>query len=321
MDDKPLVVITDRFDHHLLLQMKSDRDIRFVYLRDLFSEPDLLQQARGLILRSSHKVDSGFLKHFPSLEIVVTATSGFDHLDLVALQAKNIVSCHVPQAQVQAAAELTLLHILSAQRRWSQAVEQVKQGVWQRERLLGRELSQLQLGIIGMGRVGSRVAEMAHALGLTVCAYDPFITEHDPRYTMLGFEELMRSSDMVSLHVPLTARTRQMIQASTLQWMAPDAALINMSRGEVVNESDLIQHLQTHPQFFAGLDVYQKEPLSPQSPLLDLNNVHLSPHIGASTQEAIRKASEGAVAKIHSFFAGEALGEDLLPPQAPWFEG
>ncbi len=320
-DSRPLVLITQRFDHSVLLRAARSTEVHFQYEKNLFSRLDLLEKAQGIILRSSQAVDKDFLNKCPQLKVLITATSGFDHLDLKELQARSVTCYHVPEAQMEAASELTLLHILTSQRRFSLAQKQLQSGQWERSLLVGRELSGQRLGLIGLGRVGMRVAEKALALGLVVSAYDPFLPEHDSRIEMLGFEELMRSSDIVSLHVPLTTKTRHMIQAGTLKWMSSDATLINMSRGEVVNEAELIEHLFKNPQFQAGLDVFNREPLSTESPLLSLKNVNLTPHIGASTEQALKKASEAAVERTLSFFAGNPSTEGLLPPQAPWFEG
>lgn len=318
---KPIVLITHRFDHHVLLKAQRENQCAFHYEPELFKKPELLKQARGLILRSGLRVNEDVLQKLPQLEVLVTATSGFDHLDLKALQKKGVRVFHVPEAQSVAAAELTLLHILASQRQLSLAQEQVRSGRWERFLLQGRELQGQQLGVIGYGRVGRAVTARALAFGLEVSVFDPFVTEQDPLVPWLGFEELMRSSDIVTLHVPLTPKTRHMIQATTLAWMGPEATLINLSRGEVVNEDDLVHHLRKHPQFKVGLDVFEQEPLSKDSPLMGLANVQLSPHIGASTGEAMAKASQGAVDKVHAYFAGKAVIEGQLPPQVPWYEG
>ncbi|MCJ8277710.1 MAG: hypothetical protein HRT44_05525 [Bdellovibrionales bacterium] len=167
-------------------------------------------------------------------------------------------------------------------------------------------------------RVGIEGAKRAQALGLKVRAFDPYIEEHDPEIPMMGFEELMRSSDIITLHVPKTKKTRHMIKAETLSWMSTDSLLVNMSRGDVIHEEDLIKHLIENKNFFAALDVFEREPLSKESALIDLPNVVLSPHVGASTEEALKASSQESVSRARDWLNNKAL-PGSLPPKAHWW--
>lgn len=317
-DMKPLILVTQRFDSQVLALAQALSDVQVEFIDKLTPQHPLLAQAQALIVRSSQRIDSDFISAAPQLRFLITATSGFDHLDLSAAEKKGVRCFHTPQAQVQSAAEMTLLLILATQRQMRRSDMQMRSGVWRREELIGRTLVGQQLGIVGLGRVGQKVAEMARVLGLQVVAYDPYLQDPLPWISMLGYEELMRTSDIVSLHVPQTARTRHMIKKETLSWMDPESTLINMSRGDVVLESDLIDQLMKYPHFSAGLDVYQREPLAKDSLLLKLTNVVLSPHIGATTREALKSSSQMALDKAIALLKGESVGDEL-PPQALWY--
>lgn len=320
MTHLPLVLISDRFDEDLKIKLPLMTNARFVHVKNLYDELNLLQQASALIVRSGTAVQAELLQRAPNLRFIVTATSGFDHIDLAAAKKSGIRCFHTPETQSVAAAELTLLLLLSAFRKYNQAQKQIYQGDWQRHLLLGRQLAGQSIGIVGLGRVGKEVAKRAQALGMKVSGYDPYLEEHDAEIPMFGFEELMRTSDIITFHVPLTKITRHMIKKETLAWMSRDALLLNMSRGEIVHEFDMIQHLMKNPNFIACLDVFAKEPLAVDSPFLSLPNVVLTPHIGASTQEAIRNSSQVALQKVSALLSGQSA-EGELPPQAPWCEG
>ena len=317
---KPLVLITNRFDGGLKAKLSQMPEADFRYQADLFSDEALLQKTNGLICRSGTTIDKDALNKLPELQFLVTATAGFDHIDLKACVEKGIKVFHTPEAQSLAAAELTIAMMLTTQRKWQQATEQVRSGEWNRSLILGRQLQGQKLGIIGYGRVGSLVAKKAKALGLEVFGYDPYLKENPQEITMLGFEELMRTVDIVSLHVPKTKITRHMIKKETLEWMNTESTLINMSRGDVINEADLCEHLMENLKFTAGLDVYASEPLVKKSPLQSLKNVVLTPHVGASTEEALRQSSELALQKMILLLSGETPQDGELPPKALWWE-
>ncbi len=313
-----LVLVTNRFDNDLRVRLPQLPEADFRYVKSIAEDTEALSQAAALIVRSSTHIDKDFLNKTPQLKYIVTATSGFDHIDLRAAKQAGVRVFHIPETQTTAAAELTIAMIFNCSRKWTLANQQIRKGQWERSLLLGRQVSGMHLGIIGLGRVGRAVAEKAMPLGMTVSAFDPYLEKEVKGVTMLGYEELMRTADVVSLHVPKTKETFQMVKKETLQWMNTSAILINMSRGDVINENDLIEHLVEHPEFTAGLDVYAKEPLVLKSRLLELTNVCLAPHIGASTEEALKASSQAAVDKVIDLLSGKTpTGE--LPPQVEWW--
>ena len=318
MKDRPLVLVTGRFDYKQKLMLGKIQEADCRYLDHPLQSESLLAGAQALVIRSQTRVDQKLLKKAPSLRFVVTATSGFDHIDLKATEKRSIRSFHVPETQVVSVAELTFLMILASCRKFNRAAWQIQKNQWNRDELLGESLVGKNLGIIGLGRVGKQVARIAQAFGMKVLAFDPYIENHDPNVTMLGFEELMKSSHVVTLHVPKTKKTCKMINKQSLQWMSPYAKLINLSRGDVINQGDLIWHLKKNPHFVAGLDVFEKEPLAQDAPLPGLNNVILSPHIGACTKEAFEDSSRKALKKALALLRNETV-DGQLPPKAPWY--
>ena len=318
MKDRPLLLVTGRFDYKQKLMLGQIREADCRYQEHPLQNGSLLAGAQALVIRSQTRVDQKLLEKAPSLRFVVTATSGFDHIDLKATRKRSIRSFHVPETQVVSVAEFTFLMILATCRKFNLAGRQIQKKEWNRDELLGASLAGKSLGIIGLGRVGRQVARIARAFGMRTLAFDPYIENCDPNVAMLGFEELMKSSDVVSLHVPGTKKTCGMINKQSLQWMGPCAKLINLSRGDVINQEDLIWHLKKNPHFVAGLDVFEREPLAPDSPLPGLNNVILSPHIGACTKEALGDSSRKALKKALALLRNETVDGEL-PPKAPWY--
>ena len=310
------VLIANRFHPHILLKAQQMDGLDVHSFSQIEEGREHWEDTEALIIRSGTHVTEQLLKHFPKLKVIVTATSGFDHIDLSKTQKIQVY--HVPEAHVLSVMELTTFFLFASARKTTQARRQLEKGSWQRSSLMGNLVTGKTMGLVGLGRIGKAVAERALALGLKVQAFDPYIQEHPKSIEMLGYEEVMRSSDIVSFHVPLTKKTRAMVKAETLSWMSDSAVLINTSRGEVINENDLILHLKENPNFRAALDVFEHEPLKRDSPLLELPNVVLSPHIGATTEEALLSSSSQALEKVVLALKGESV-KDELPPREFWW--
>lgn len=319
---KKKVLVTDRLaqDAHLYLQRQENLE---VVRADSPTHPPLehLVSAHALLIRSRTQIDEALLKKASQLQLIVTATSGFDHIDLEATQKWGITVMHTPKANVESAAQLTWGLVLSCASRLREAHQQVKTGEWHRDRLVGLELSGRTYGVIGLGRIGSRVAQIATAFGMQVIAFDPY--QDDIVFERLGverlsFEEVLKTADIVSFHVPKTLETERMLHRSHFEYIHRGIILVNSSRGSVIDEGDLTEALEKGWIRAAGLDVFEKEPLARTSKLLPLPNVVLSPHIGANTEEAFFKASQLAAQKLVSFFM-DGSTSDSLPPRVPWY--
>lgn len=263
-----------------------------------------LKDCDVLLVRSKTKIDSEFLGRASQLKVIVTATSGYDHIDLHASAARSITVMNCPDGASQSAAELTAALVLACCRKLPAALDMACLGVWDRQALLGGELGEKTYGIVGLGRVGTRVAKIFLGFGMHVIAFDPYCAPEN--FTRLGVErvglqELLKLSDVISLHVPLTQKTRHLINRRTLDAVHPTTILVNTSRGEVVCESDLVEFLNQKKLGAVGLDVFTKEPLPKDSNLLSHPRIICTPHIGANTEAALSKVSWDAVRKVVNY--------------------
>jgi D-3-phosphoglycerate dehydrogenase len=278
-------------------------------------------EAEVILIRSQTHVDSDFIVQFPKLKLIVTATSGFDHINLRATQAHNITVAQTPNANAQSTAELTMSLMLAAERELFQATKNVRGNKWRQGLNRPHGLEGKLLGIIGLGRVGSRVAVMAQAFGMRVQAHDPYVEEDEfkkKNVERIGLIECLKTSDIVSLHVPLTKETKHLLNNPTFEEMQSDAILINTCRGAVVSENDLMVALDEKKIAFAAMDVIEREPPPQGHRLTNHPRLILTPHIGAYTKIAWEKASHEAVDKVLDFKSGKKIS-DTLPIQAPWF--
>lgn len=316
------VLVTDRIDHSIRLQLGLHKNFEFSFTtKDEVLTLSDLPNFQALWIRSGTQVTKDLLDKMPALRFIVTATSGFDHIDLKATQARGIQVAFTPEANVQAAAEHTWLLLLACVRNFRASQDLIKTGKWTKEKVMGFELSGKTLGIIGLGRIGSRVAQMAQGWGLEVLAYDPY--QNDDAFKKLNlerlsYEEVLRSSHLLSFHVPASAETHRMLNAQHFEFLQSGVIIINASRGNVIAESDLVTALKDGLVGAAGLDVFEKEPLTRDNPLLNLPNVVLTPHMGAQTEEAFFRGSESCLQKILAYFSGEQISE-TLPPVDTWY--
>lgn len=313
-------LVTNRFSQQALLKLKQSGKMAVHHAEDLVELKAHWPNAEGLLIRSGTRISAKILNELPALKVIISATSGFDHIDLKETQKRNITVMHTPGANAQSAAEHTWGLIFATQRKYVRCTDQIRKGQWQRAPLLGQELFGKTLGIVGFGRIGQKVNEIAKAFSMKVYVHDPYIDQTPfPNVTFLGFEEVVRKSDIITLHVPLTTETKDMINHNTLDWFNDSATLINASRGPVISLDALLSHLPEYKQFQVGLDVFPSEPLNKESALLQNPNVFCTPHVGATTEQAIARASEEAVDKMIAFI-GEQKVSDTLPPKALWAE-
>ncbi len=318
---KKNILITDRFSQESLLTLQAQP---FLNVRQA-SQPSLdsenLEGIHGLLIRSRTLIDESVFRRAKDLQVIITATSGFDHIDLKAAKKWGIAVMFTPDANIESAAQHTWALVLAGTNQILQAHRSTKAGTWREALPAGMELDRKTYGIIGLGRIGSRVAEIANAFGMKVIAYDPYCDEQQFKTAeaeRVSFEEVLKRSDVLSIHVPATAETQGMIHRSNLDFINRGILIVNTSRGSVIVEADLCDALAENRVAYAGIDVYEKEPLSRNSRLLTLSNVVLTPHIGAHTNEAFQKASELSSLKLLRFFM-DGSTSDTLPPKAAWY--
>jgi D-3-phosphoglycerate dehydrogenase len=248
-----------------------------------------LADAHALIVRSQTKVNRALFDKAPKLQVVGRAGVGVDNIDLAAATERGIAVLNAPAGNTVSAAELTMALILSAARHISAADQSVRAGEWKRAKFGGIELRGKTLGLIGAGRIGGEVANRAQAFGMRTLTYDPYLPDeraHELGLEKVALDDVIARADVLTLHVPLTEQTRGMLGAKELAAMKPGAILVNVARGGVVDEAALAASLASGHLGAAALDVYEEEPLVKDSPLRGAPRTVLTPHLGASTNEA-----------------------------------
>jgi len=280
-----------------------------------------LDRAAGLILRSRTKVTPDFLQGAPNLRYITRAGVGVDNIDLTAASRRGIVVMNTPGGNTTSTAEHTWAMILALSRNIPQAHASLHEGKWERKKFVGTQLSGKTLGVVGLGRVGTEVAKRALAFGMRVVGYDPYFDPQSVGNVEVTLVEklcdLLSQSDFVTVHTPLTDDTRGMIGEREFALLRPGARVVNCARGGIVDEEALYRALTSGKIAGAALDVYTQEPPS-DSPLLELPNVVMTPHLGASTEEAqVAVACEAARLMIQALLQDRVEQAINLPALAP----
>lgn len=293
------LLIADKIDESALSLLQS-QDIEADCQFDISSEQLLAKivNYQGLIVRSRTKVTKEILEKGINLKIIGRVGSGVDNIDTICCKKKNIVIVNSPEANSQAVAEMTIGFMLMLIRRLGQATDSMKGGLWLKKELKGEELCGKTIGVIGFGYIGRKVAKLASAFGCKV-----LYTSKSKKNS--SFENIFQEADLITIHIPLVSQTRGLIGEKFLKMMKRDAYIINTSRGEIIDEDFLYFQLSQNLIKGAALDVFWQEPLSTESRWRKLDNVLLTPHIAASTREAMQKASIAIAEDIIRFNKGE----------------
>lgn len=304
------ILIKDVYTPDALALLQTKEDVNLTLSYNLQLNEAELDETDILLIRSRTKLSKEILAKAKKLEFIVTATSGYDHIDLEYCRQNQIKVAHTPDANRDSAAELAIMLMLNCIRHSRDALTSIKENNWRQEVPRGHTLSGKALGIIGLGRVGSRVAELAQGFKMKVTAFDPyqpdeqFQTYHVERS---GYTELLKQSDIVSYHVPLTEETRYMLNDRALASISKGTIVINTCRGGVVDEHALYRALVSRKIAAAGLDVFEQEPLPKASDLRTLPNVFMTTHLGAYTYESISAASRQAVQAVCLFLENKEV--------------
>lgn len=283
--------------------VRSLREFAEVEVATGLKPEELLERVKNcdvLVVRSATKVTGEVIAAGKKLRIVARAGVGLDNIDVEAARTRNIKVINASEAPTIAVAELVFGHMLSFARQIPRGDAGTKQGRWEKKELMGTELRDKTLGIIGTGHIGQAVGHRAKAFQMKLLLCDVVQNQEFAEQTggkYVDMDTLLRESDYVTLHVPLLPSTKQMIGKRELELMKPTAVLINTSRGKIIDENALIEALQSKRIAGACLDVYEIEPPC-DSPLFKMSNVILTPHIGASTVEAQRDAAVIVAKKI-----------------------
>ncbi len=270
---------------------------------------ELIDGFDALVVRGRTKVTPALLDAAPRLKVVGRAGVGVDNIDLAAAQSRGVVVVNAPTATTIAVAEHTLGLMLALMRHIPRADTTMKAGLWEKKTLLGGELHDKVLGVVGMGNIGSAVAQRAAAFGMQILGYDPFLDEAaiaSRGAQPVNLQDLYRRADIITLHVPLTPQTRNLIDGQAIAHMKRGVHLICAARGGVIDETALLLGLESGQVAGAGLDVFASEPPG-LSALVAHPRVVATPHIGAQTAEAQRRAAEDVAEEVLAALNGEAL--------------
>jgi D-3-phosphoglycerate dehydrogenase len=297
--NKPTIVVCDHIHESGLEILKNSSDINYIYAAniDKIALLDVIKSADVCITRSSTDIDEKFLKAATNLKAVVRAGVGVDNVDMEGCSKQGVIAMNVPTANTIAATELTMTHMLSCMRKMPYAHAQLKdQRIWKREDWYGQELFGKKLGVIGFGNIGHRVALRAKAFEMDVITYDPYIssskaTDLNIKYTS-NFDDIL-DCDIITIHTPKNEETINMIDKEQIDKMRDGVILINCARGGLYNEDALYNGLKSGKIHMAGIDVFNKEPAT-SHPLLDLDNITVTAHLGANTVESQYKIATQA---------------------------
>lgn len=311
---RPRVLLTRRIPASVLARLEAAADVDLFEGRSAMPREELLARVAGkqaLICLLTDRIDTDVLDAGGDLRIVANIAVGHNNIDLAACRARGIVVTNTPDVLTNACADFTWSLILAITRRLGEAERQLRRGDWKGwalDHMLGMELNGKRLGVIGLGRIARAVAERAPQFGMTVAYTTPRPAEL-PGAEAVSFDRLLATSDVVSIHCPLTPETRHLIDRKALAKMKRSAYLINTSRGPVVDEAALAWALGQRLIAGAALDVYEQEP-AVHPDLLTLENVMLLPHIASATTETRTAMADLAVANVLSVFSGR-------PPLTP----
>ncbi|MBA2283618.1 MAG: phosphoglycerate dehydrogenase [Acidimicrobiia bacterium] len=263
--------------------------------------------ANALIIRSATKVTAEVLAAAPAMVVVGRAGIGLDNVDVDVATERGVMVVNAPQSNILSAAEHTMALLLAQARNVPQAHAALKAGRWERSRWEGVELADKVLGIVGLGRIGKLVAQRAHSFGMRLVAHDPFVSADRARalgIELLDLEELMKRADFVTLHLAKTKETVGLIGADLLAKAKPGIRIVNVARGGIVDEAALAAAIRNGAVGGAALDVFAEEPTT-ASPLFELDEVVVTPHLGASTREAQDKAGDTIADMVQLALAGD----------------
>jgi D-3-phosphoglycerate dehydrogenase len=284
------VLVTDKIDKIAVTILQEFCEVDYKSVLTVEDLKAIINDYDALMIRSSSTITKDLISAANRLKVIGRAGVGVDNIDIEAATDKGIIVINSPEGNTVAAAEHTIAMMLSMIRHIPIADASIKGGKWERSKLTGKEVFNKNLGLIGLGKVGSRVAAIAKAMGMKVSVYDPFVSEDKAGELgacyVTSLDDIWKSADFVTLHVPKNKNTLNLINKDAIAKMKKGVKIINCARGGIINEADLTDAIQNGQVEMAAIDVFDKEPVE-DSPLLKLGDkVVLTPHLGASTEEA-----------------------------------
>ena len=309
----PVVLIAEELSPATVEVLGPDVEVRHVDGADRAALLAAVVDADALLVRSATQVDAEVFAAAPNLKVVARAGVGLDNVDVPAATVAGAMVINAPTSNITSAAELAVALILASLRNLARADASVKAGKWERKQLTGVELLGKTVGVVGFGRIGQLVAERLAPFGVQLLAYDPYVSH--ARAAELGarvveLDEIMRESDVITVHMPKTTETTGLLGAEQFAIAKPNLHVVNAARGGLIDEEALYTALTTGQIAGAGLDVYSSEPPAKSetaAKLLELDNITLTPHLGASTAEAQEKAGVAVARSVRLALAGELV--------------
>ena len=308
------IVICDPISPKGIAMFQQRPEFKVQVLDKRLPEPELLPvvaDADGLVVRSETKITRKVIESSPRLKVVGRAGVGVDNVDVDAATQRGIVVMNTPSGNTISTAELTFSMLLALARKIPQAHASMKAGEWNRKIFQGTELYNKSLGVLGMGRIGTEVAKRAMAFGMQVLAYDPYLTLARAKALQVelieNLDDIFARSDFITVHMPMTDETKGMINAAAFAKMKKGVRVLNCARGGIINEADLIEAIKSGKVAGAALDVYEVEPPPKDFGLRELPQVIMTPHLGASTEEAQENVGIEVAEAITDFLVNGAV--------------
>ncbi|GGQ02901.1 phosphoglycerate dehydrogenase [Streptosporangium pseudovulgare] len=324
--NKPVVLVAEELSEAGLAVLGADFDVRHVDGADRAQFLPALAGVDALIVRSATQVDAEAIAAAPKLRVVARAGVGLDNVDVEAATKAGVMVVNAPTSNITSAAEHTVALILASARNVAQAHSALKGGEWKRSKYTGVELDEKVVAILGLGKIGQLVAQRLQPFGVELIAYDPYL--QPARAAQMGvrlvsLEEALAEADFITVHLPKSKETIGLIGDKELRAVKPTVRLINVARGGIIDENALYSAIKEGRVAGAGIDVFPKEPVT-DSPLFELDQVVVTPHLGASTHEAQEKAGTQVARSVKLALAGEfvpdavnvqggAVAEDVKP--------
>ena len=318
------VLVSDPISETGLAPLRADPSIAIDLRTDLTPAAllDVIGDYDALLVRSGTQVTADLLRAGKALRVVARAGVGVDNIDVPAATALGIIVVNAPTGNVVAAAEHTIALLMSLARLVPQADAHVRSGQWKRSQFMGVEVRNKVLGTVGLGKVAQEVVRRAQAMGMRVLAYDPYVT---PDYAaqrdvqLASLDELYADADFITVHVPMTETTRNLINAEAFAKMKPGVRILNVARGGVINELALVEAIEAGKVAGAAIDVFEAEPLPAESPLRRTDRIILTPHLGGSTVEAQEQVAEDVAVQVVDVLndrpARYAVNAPIIPPK------
>ncbi len=306
---KPVVLIAEELSPATVDALGPDFDIRHVDGTDRPALLAALADANAILIRSATQVDAEAIAAGPNLRVIARAGVGLDNVDVPAATRAGVMVVNAPTSNVISAAELAITHLLALARHLPAADASMKAGQWKRSAFTGAELYEKTVGIVGLGRIGVLVAQRLAAFGVELIAFDPYVPPARAQQlgvTLVALDELMSRSDFITIHIPKTPETTNLIGAAQFALAKPTLRIVNASRGGIIDEDALLDALHSGRISGAGLDVFVAEPPT-GSPLLGAPGIQLTPHLGASTDEAQEKAGVAVAKSVRLALDGELV--------------